>query len=63
MIQRQLPDLDAGLFGLMQPLRRQADIVLRQCHFIQTHFTQTSTGSGNRDHPTSPVEKACPGYD
>jgi hypothetical protein len=41
MVQRQLPDLDAGLFGLMQPLRRQADIVLRQCHFIQTHFTQT----------------------
>jgi hypothetical protein len=32
MIKRYLPDLDPGLFGLMQLLGRHADIVLRQCH-------------------------------
>ena len=32
MIQRQLPDLLAGLFRLMQPLGGEADIVFGQCH-------------------------------
>ena len=47
MILRQLPDLRAGLLGLMQPLGRQANPVIAQCHG-RSMPKESGRGSRNR---------------